>query len=144
MPLEQNCNQSVGQLIYVKPVPGFGWQRIPPRASSTAAETSLEPESFHVRVSEFVLENEAIAGGLGQIDQRGHELDGYWVGFFLRSDDEIFNFTTKIGPYNVIIAPEKPQLKPGLRPLHPASVEAAGTPRFRGYAEIAISEDLIS
>jgi hypothetical protein len=45
----------------------------------------------------------------------------------------------------MIIAPNKPRMsmKPGLRPLHPDAIEVDGIPRLRGYAEIALSEELI-
>jgi hypothetical protein len=147
MPIERTCLDWAGKTIFVFPVQGYGWQKINTTAPPPYPHTPgiQVPLSFHVRVKEFVYEENQIAGAFGIIEEPNHEFNGFWIAFFARTDDVLLNFTTNVGPYNILIAPDKPRMtmKPGLRALHPNSVEANGIPRLRGYAEIALSDELI-
>ena len=147
MPLEKTCLDRTGKTVFVCPVNGYGWQKIntaapPPYPYTPGVQV---PPPFHVRIKEFIYEGNEIAGTFGIVEETNHEFNEFWIAFFARTDDVVFDFTTKIGLYNIVITPNKPRMsmKPGLRPLHPDAIEVDGIPRLRGYGEIALSEDLI-
>jgi len=147
MPIEKTCLDWTGKTIFIFPESGYGWQKINTTAPPPYPHTPgiQAPPSFHVRVKEFIYEGNEIAGSFGIIEEPNHEFNGFWTAFFARTDDVFLNFTTNVGPYNILIAPDKPRMtmKPGLRAMHPDSVAADGIPRMRGYAIIALSEEFI-
>ena len=147
MPIERTCLDLIGKTILVFPEYGYGWQKINTTAPPPYPHTPgiQVPSPFHVRVKEIIYEGNEIAGSFAIIEEPNHEFNGFWTAFFARTDDVFLNFTTNVGPFNIIIAPNKPRMnmKPGLRPLHPDAIEVEGIPRLRGYADIALSEEFI-
>ena len=147
MPIKNICLDWMEKTVFVFPVNGYGWQKVntmapPPYPYTPGVQV---PHPFHVRIKEFIYEGIEIAGVFGTVEETGPEFNGFWIAFFPRPDNIFLDFTTSIGLYNMIIAPNKPRMsmKPGLRPLHPDAIEVDGIPRLRGYAEIALSEELI-
>jgi hypothetical protein len=143
MPMDETCLEWIEKTVSVFPKWGYGWHLIDniTVVPSTPPAHIKPPAIFHVRIKEFVNEDNKIAGGFGKIEEPNHEFDGFWIAFFARTDDVLLNFTTNVGPYNILIAPDKPQmtLKPGLRALHPNASVAYGFPRLTGYGEIGFS-----
>jgi hypothetical protein len=143
MPLEAKCLEWLRHLVWIDPAWGYGWQRFNDANSlSTFDWPEHLPNPFPARIQEFVYDGESIVGAFAVIEEQDSEFNGFWTAFFARPDDFLLNFTTEIGPYNLMIAPEKPHMggTPKLRPKRlGGGCDAAGIPRLFGHAYVGVS-----
>lgn len=130
--LNKDVENSIGELVHVKPHYGHGWVRLgrdEPR--NVAAEP---PHPFKLRFLRFITFSSRgkRRGGIGRVEHPGHELDGYWVAFVPRWVGS-WNFTDNVGPCNIVIGPEEPTKTDDVW-----KAIQNGEPRFAGFCEIEL------
>jgi len=125
----------VGHLVFAAPFYGWGWSGMD------------VPDPFQVRVAEFFDWNGVRRGGIGRIEQSGHNNNGHWLLFFTRIVG-CFNFVDHIAHYNFRIGTTRPcllapasnlQLASTMPLSHfPSSSEVAS-----GYGWIAANQGIV-
>lgn len=121
--LDESCEQYIGSLLSIKPIYGWGWHG--------NKEEPDAPEEFNTRLERlFWSERENIRrGGVGKVESPGHIYDNHTIIFDIRNYGD-YNFTDKIGAYNIIITKSELYEKEGWPlPLDPKNGCA-------GYCEI--------
>jgi hypothetical protein len=126
MGLAEECRRYVGRRVLIRPFYGYGWSRFDPGAPRLSYEEAAGPAPFHARLSELFEYDGELRGGIAIIDEPGHLYHGFHTVFSTRHVGE-FDFTARLGHYNVEIGPS----------IHvTAWPHAAGSPALMGFAEI--------
>jgi hypothetical protein len=115
MPLENTCHSTVGSLVFVLPIIGFGWSELK-RGGEFPDEVGIDPpEPFCVRITKFHCHENQIRGAIGTIEQDGHSLNGKWAAFCARDGGggDFYNLTTKPTKHNVRIGGSEPVIEVG-------------------------------
>jgi hypothetical protein len=133
--LDDSVLAFVGQLVFACPFYGWGWS------------TVEIPDPFQLRVVEFFDWNGERRGGIGRIEQPGHNNNGHWVLFFTRIVG-CFNFVDDVAQYNFRIGTTRPSLldpasSPQLASTMPLSYFPSSSEVASGYGWIAANEDII-
>ena len=132
MGLSDSVERFVGTLLVVTPFYGWGWtQGVAWSGKSKPIEV---PAPFHLRLSRLWNWEGERRGGIGQIEENGHDLDRHWVIFSTRHVGS-FDFDEHIGQYNISIAPVEPITTDDAWPVCPGE----GWIGRDGYAEIRAS-----
>ena len=92
--LDDTCENYVGCILEVRPVYGWGW--------FGNKEEPYAPPSFKMRLNSLWSHENKRRGGIGIIEDESHEYNGWTVIFSTRIYGT-FNFSDKIGHYNITI-----------------------------------------
>lgn len=110
MPLSESCSQFLKRLLYVNPIPAFGWEEL--RSPVDLGKAIDLPCPFYMELVELCFFQDRTEGGIGIISDTNHELNGEWVGFCLRSDpNEFLDFGEHIGAHNLRIGSVEPRIE---------------------------------
>lgn len=126
MGLTEECRRYVGRRVLVRPFYGYGWSRVDPGAPRLSYEEAAGPPPFHARLIEFFEDDGELRGAIAIVDEPGHRYHGLHTVFSTRHVGE-FDFTARVGHYNVEIGPE---IRVAAWP------HVAGSPALMGFAEI--------
>ncbi len=126
MGLSEACRRYIGHRVLISPFYGYGWSRLDPDAPRLSYEEMAGPPSFHARLAEFFEHDGELRGATAIIDEPGHRYHGCHTVFSTRHVGE-FDFTTRVGHYNIEIGPS---IHEGAWP------HVAGSPALMGFAEI--------
>ena len=94
MGLDDSCRGFVGQRLRVTPVPGWGWSGNP--------EEPDPPSGFRMRLLRLWRDENGLRGGVGEADDPDQPCDQRTVVFSTRHAGQ-FNFTDKVGHYNIVL-----------------------------------------
>ncbi len=134
MGLAESCKSYLNSSVVVKPVYGWGWTRLDAPEIRVPAEVNGVPHPFNCRITEFIYYQGKMIGAIGKIEKAAHIYNDLWTLFYLRVSGT-FNFTDKVGYYNLEIGPEQPE-----KTDHKKWLEfTSGAPIVNGYAMIAES-----
>ncbi|MHC4552681.1 MAG: hypothetical protein ACYSUT_07940 [Planctomycetota bacterium] len=92
--LDDTCENYIGALLEVHPVYGWGW--------SGNDEEPNPPSKFTIRLNSLWSRDNKRRGGIGIIEDEKHKYNG-WTVIFSTRHYGTFNFTDKIGHYNIRI-----------------------------------------
>jgi hypothetical protein len=92
--LDDTCENYVGAILEVHPVYGWGWLG--------NKEEPNPPSDFKMRLISLWSREDKRRGGIGVIEDEGHEYNG-WTVIFSTRHQGTFNFIDKIGHYNITI-----------------------------------------
>ena len=92
--LDETCEDFVGNILIVKPAYGWGWLG--------NKEEPNPPAGFKMRLNSIWSREDKRRGGIGVIEEENHEYNG-WTVIFSTRHYGTFNFTDKIGYYNIRI-----------------------------------------
>ena len=113
--LDDTCEDFVEKLLKVNPVYGWGW--------GGNKEEPVPPPPFEIVLDRLWWMDGKRRGGVGTIRTSGHRYDGWVVIFSTRHVGE-FNFSDKVGHYNITITNCKIIEKDGW-PVAESKVEGA-------------------
>lgn len=102
--LDDSCELYIGKILKIEPAYGWGW--------GGNKEAPFVPKPFKIRLESLWSRNGIKKGGIGVIETRGHTYFGWKVIFSTRHVGT-FNFTDKIGHYNISITQQKIYEKDG-------------------------------
>jgi hypothetical protein len=102
--LDDSCESFIGKLLKVKPIYGWGWDG--------NKEAPFVPKDFKIRLEKLWWHDGKRRGGIGKIETKGHTYDGWTVIFNIRHVGT-FNFTDRIGYYNISITKQEIYKKDG-------------------------------
>jgi hypothetical protein len=127
--LDESCYEAIGKILYAGPAYGWGWTGNP--------EAPFVPKPFEFMLgSLWKRENGLTGGGVGTITETKHHYNGWYFIFTIRHLGR-FNFTDRIGHFNVFITKEfRFRLKDG----QPVPVRKKGG--CSGYALIGYREHI--
>ncbi len=132
MGLAESCKSCLS--VVVKPVYGWGWTCLDAPEIRVPAEINGVPRPFKCRITEFIHYQDNFIGAIGKIEETTHIYNGLWTFFYLRVSG-VFNFTDKVGYYNLEIGPSAPE-----KPANKEWFEFTfGSPRINGYSIVAES-----
>ena len=124
--LDESTLDSVGDLLVIKTNYGYGW--------SKKDSDDLDPiANFHLRLMYLWADSGKLRGGVGKIEEAGHEADGQWVIFSTRHVGH-YNFTTKLSQYNLSIGREVPVKNDNGWPL------VSTAKLYSGWGEISVNK----
>lgn len=126
MGLTQQCKAYVGRCVFVRPIYGWGWCRTDAGAPQLTYHEAAGPPPFHARIASFFEYDGELRGAAAVIDEPGHSLHGFHTVFSTRHVGE-FDFTARVGHYNIEIGPD---IRPDSWP------HVVGSPALAGFAEI--------
>jgi hypothetical protein len=132
--IEEESSKYIGQSLFVTPFYGWGWCRMDPGAPQLSYEESAGPKPFHLRLESLGKDGNSFRYGIGRIEEEGHEYNGFWAEFSVRHIGR-FNFTDRVGAYNISIGPEK-----DAKGIQEHSFVLTGSPLLGGFAEIKAHE----
>jgi hypothetical protein len=126
MGLTEECRRYIGHRVLITPFYGYGWSRLDPGAPRLSDEEVEGPPPFHARLSELFTYEGELRGATAIIDEPGHRYHGFHTVFSTRHVGE-FDFTARVGHYNIEIGPS----------IHTAAwPHVEGSPALMGFAEI--------
>lgn len=97
------------------------------------------PDGFQFTLEEVLEFGNKLVGCIGRIHCADARFDGKYICALVRRDDKLVDFTEQGGPFNIMVAPDRPRLT-GLRPPpHSDSVVAVGYPRYMGYGNVSVA-----
>lgn len=97
--LEEVCIEAIGEELYVKTIYGWGWH------GNKEEPDAVESFRFVLDRLWVLGDEDEIRGGVGTITEKRHDYERWKVIFSTRHRG-LFNFTMKIGTYNVRITKE--------------------------------------
>ena len=92
--LDDSCEEFVGKTLHVTPVYGWGWSGNPEQPDA--------PKDFEMRLLRLWSDEKGRRGGVGEVEDPNHPCHGWAVVFSTRHVG-LFNFTDKLGHYNITI-----------------------------------------
>lgn len=102
--LAQECDASIGRVLTVQPIYGYGWYHEAKAGGPKAYEV---PEPFHVRVQRIYTYLGERRGIVGRITEPDFIYDEFWLVSMTRHVG-IWNFTDRPAQSNLLICPDTP------------------------------------
>jgi hypothetical protein len=132
--LDDSTESFVGQTLVVRPFHGYGWTEASAESREFSHRSIAAPELFVVRLERlWGTGDDARRGGVARVENPGHLLDGMWLVFSTRHEG-IWNFTDRLGVYNVDLSSIEPSTHKDGWPQYPA--ESRPVRAYQGWAEI--------
>jgi hypothetical protein len=131
--LDESTALFIGKTLRVQPVHGYGWSEH--RATGAGyTHTSIQvPLPFALRLIRlWSYEGDARRGGVGRVESPGHPLDTL-VTFSTRHEG-LFNFTDKVGHYNIDMSSIEPTEESRGWPITPVGTRVPLG--YQGWAQI--------
>ena len=113
--LDETCESYIGKLLKVCPIYGWGW--------GGNEEEPLPPSAFDICLERLWWWGNERRGGIGTIKENNNKYNGWKVIFNTRHTG-IYNFTDKIGHYNIVITNSEIKEKEG-QPLPKQKVKGS-------------------
>ena len=104
MALSQTCTTYAGRTLLIEPIYGHGWRRHGSTHTSDYPEVPV-PAPFHVTVSRMFSVESDLIGGIGLIEEKGHELEGSLASFQSRHLGE-HNFRDHLDDFVITVGSE--------------------------------------
>ena len=145
MPFKNSVKDLANQLIHVVPQHGYGWQRIGIEGESEKDLALEKPLPFQMDISEFCETENQCTVILGQVKEKTHPLNGWWVALIAAIDDVSPDLAMEKVLCMTLVCTEKPVFDPTFRPTnHPKAVNTNSLPRHRGYSVASKSFDALA
>lgn len=146
MPLEKTCEARLNTLVFVMPVIGYGWSRIP-KSNSIEQQTGIDPPApFGLKIEKLHFHKSEIRAVTGAIECEGHPLHGLWASLVVRDGGGVdwHNFTDKTAKHNVHIGKSMPIIEISDAEVPMVEwVQFEGVETLLGMAYVAESRELL-
>jgi hypothetical protein len=132
--LDDSTEAFIGQILTVDPFHGYGWTEAFAEQGEVSHREVDPPDPFHITLERlWSWKEDARRGGVGRVESPGHLLDGMWVVFSTRHVG-VWNFTDRLGAYNVDLSSVEPTSDNDGWPQYPAGSRPIRA--YQGWAEI--------